>query len=250
MLTGLTVYDEVHVSVTFTWDIDRAVRLARAWSHVVPKVRLGGPAMGDPGGEFVPGRYLREGYVITSRGCPGRCECCFVPQREGALRELPIRDGWLVQDNNLLACSEPHVRAVFAMLKRQPRRAQFTGGLEAARLRPWHVDLLADLRPEQMFFALDRLSHVEPLRAAGTMLQAAGFGMRQMRCYVLCGGPGDTMSEAESRMRLAASCGFLPFAMLFRGADGSTPCAEWRRFQKVWSRPAITKSVLAREVVA
>ena len=64
--------DEVHISVAFTYDLPRAEILAKAWEHIAP-VGIGGPAMGEAGGEFIPGMYLKPGYVITSRGCPNRC---------------------------------------------------------------------------------------------------------------------------------------------------------------------------------
>ena len=87
---------EVHVSCTFTWDLPRARELVRAWrARGIARVRLGGPATtGDRPGDFVPGRYLAPGYVITSRGCPKKCRHCLVPMREGPLRTLPITDGW------------------------------------------------------------------------------------------------------------------------------------------------------------
>ena len=85
--------DEVHISVAFTWDIPWAEWAARQWERVAP-VKIGGPAYNEPGGEFVPGMYMKKGYVITSRGCPNRCWFCAVPKREGGqLRELPVRDG-------------------------------------------------------------------------------------------------------------------------------------------------------------
>lgn len=122
--------DEVHVSVAFTWDLPLAERLAREWRYVAP-VSVGGPATGQRGEAFVAGRYLRRGYTITSRGCRNRCWFCSVWRRDGDIRELPIVDGWNVLDDNLLQCSDDHVRSVFAMLARQGRRPQFTGGLEA-----------------------------------------------------------------------------------------------------------------------
>lgn len=61
---------EVHISVTFTYDMQKAERLADMWSATGLPVRMGGPAFCEPGGAFVPGRYLKYGYVITSRGCP------------------------------------------------------------------------------------------------------------------------------------------------------------------------------------
>lgn len=231
--------DRVDVSVAFSWDLPIAERLAVAWGRLAP-VSIGGPATGEAGGEFTPGKYLRHGYVITSRGCPNRCWFCSVWRREGGeVRELPVADGWNVLDDNLLACSEGHVRAVFAMLKRQPHRAQFTGGLEAKRLLPWHVDLLASLRPASMFFAYDTPDDWEPLVAAASMLREAGFDRHQLRAYVLIGGPGDTIDAAEARLQNTVGMGIYPMAMLWRPEDGRGQPLTWRRFQRTWARPAI-----------
>ena len=234
--------DEIHISVAFTYDRARADLLEREWRHVAP-VRIGGPGVGDSGGEFVPGKYLRNGFVITSRGCPNRCWFCDVWRREGAVRELPICEGWIVQDDNLLACSEGHIRAVFAMLKRQKavgQRVEFAGGLEAARLKAWHCDELAALNPKQIFFAFDDEEGLEPLRVAGAMLRDRGFSFksRKLRCFVLCGYPKDHLAVAETRMEDAVLAGFWPMAMLYRDQQGHVR-PDWRSFQREWSRPAI-----------
>lgn len=230
--------DAVHVSVTFSWDIPRAEWLAKQWEHIAP-VTVGGPAMGTRGQDFEPGVYVKHGYVITSRGCPNRCWFCDVWKRDGDIRELPIRDGHNVLDDNLLACSEGHVQAVFEMLGRQ-RGVEFTGGLEAARLEDWHVERLRALRPKQMFFAYDTDDDLEPLTEAGRKLLAAGWTRQAhtLRCYVLIGQPKDTFDAAEIRLRASIDAGFLPMAMLWRGRDG-TPPRSWRKFQRRWARPAI-----------
>ncbi len=238
--------DEIHISVLFTWDLPFAERLAKAWKVVAP-VRIGGPATGAPGGNFVPGKYVKAGYVLTSRGCPNRCWFCSVWRREGLeVRELPIVDGWNVLDDNLLACSEAHQKAVFAMLAQQKqagRRIEFTGGLEAARLKPWHIEALRELRPKQMFFAYDTPDDLEPLQRAGRMLLAAGWTIAShtLRAYVLCGYLGDTFEAAGRRMAETIDAGFLPMAMLYRGHDGSRKL-EWMRWQRQWARPAIIAS--------
>ncbi len=234
--------DAVHVSVTFTWDLPRAQYLAAAWAHVAP-TSLGGPAVGTRGGEFVPGRYLKPGFVITSRGCPNRCGFCLAWRRDGnQVRELPIHDGWIVQDDNLLACSEPHIRAVCAMLARQQQRAKFSGGLEAARLADWHVDLLASLQPRpEVWFACDSADDWEPLAIAAGKMLAAGWtkASHRLRCYVLIGTGGDTPKDASCRLERVQRMGFTPMAMLRRDPLARTPPAEWRRFQRRWARPAI-----------
>jgi hypothetical protein len=69
------------LSVTFTYDKLFAEHLAEQWKHVAP-VKIGGVAYGDRGEEFVPGRYIRPGYVFTSRGCPRRCWFCSVWKRD------------------------------------------------------------------------------------------------------------------------------------------------------------------------
>jgi hypothetical protein len=233
--------DEVHVSVTFTWDLPLAEKLAKAWSPVAP-VKIGGPATGESGGEFTPGRYLKNGYVLTSRGCPNNCWFCSVPKREGSIRELPITEGWNVLDDNLLACSAPHQKAVFSMLKRNKKKGpvQFTGGLEAKRLELWHVEALRELKPKQLFFANDTPDDLEPLWIAGSRLLAAGFttASHALRAYVLCGWKGDTFGAADRRMKETIAAGFMPMAMLYRDDSGCRN-QDWIRWQRQWARPAL-----------
>lgn len=84
--------DEIHISCAFTWDLQEAKRLMIVWSDRYPgRVKIGGTAFDDPGNEFEPGRYLRHGVTITSRGCIRNCPWCSVRQREGILRTLAIK---------------------------------------------------------------------------------------------------------------------------------------------------------------
>ena len=231
---------EVHVSATFTWDLPEAGRLAEEWSRVAP-VTIGGPATGMRGEDFTPGVFLKPGYTITSRGCFNACWFCSVPQREGPLRELPIAEGWNVLDDNLLACSQGHILEVFRMLheqKEKGHRIEFTGGLEAKRLKPWHVTLLKGLRPKQIFFAYDTPDDLPPLEEAVRLFREAEYGTRNnLRCYVLIGFSGDTFTAAEERLQTVVKLGMCPMAMLYRDQTGNTT-SEWRKFQRTWARPA------------
>ena len=237
--------DEVHVSVTFTWDKPKAERLAKQWSAVAP-VKVGGVAYGDTSLEFIPGRYIKPGYTITSRGCPRRCWFCSVWKKWPTVNPMPIYDGWNVLDDNLLACPEWHVRAVFDMLRRQKQRVCFTGGLEAAALQDYQVDLLASLTPRPaMFWAYDPGDPFETLEYAAKRMLAAGWTREshRLRCYVLIGYPRDTFAQAEKRLTDMVRIGFTPMAMLWKpetdAAMKHEPAPEWRAFQRRWVRPAI-----------
>jgi hypothetical protein len=237
--------DEVHVSVTFSYDKQRAEELAEQWRQVAP-VKIGGVAYGDTSLEFIPGRYIKPGYTVTSRGCPRRCWFCGVWKKWPEANPLPIYEGWNVLDDNLLACPRWHVEAVFAMLRRQKGRVEFTGGLEALSLQDYQVDLLAGLTPKpNMFFAYDPGDEPETLLYASRRLLAAGFTAEshRLRVYVLIGFPKDTMEAAEGRLRFMVSLGFTPFAMLWRpdtlSQEKHRPGPEWHRFRRRWMRPAI-----------
>jgi hypothetical protein len=194
--------DAVHVSVTWTWDRPKAERLAEAWRAVTDNVQVGGPAYGDPGGEFTPGLYLKHGYTMTSRGCPNHCWFCVEQDREH--REIEIKDGWNILDSNLLACSRPHIEQVFEMLSRQPER--------------------------------------EPLQRAAKMLNEAGLirAGHNVRCYCLIGWERDTIAKAEKRLRDTAKLGIMPMAMLFdHGAHRENDQREWTVFQREWANSFI-----------
>jgi len=236
---------EVHVSVAFTFDIPKPEQLAEGWHKAGFTVKLGGPAFNTPSGDFVAGMYLKQGYTITSRGCNNKCWFCKVPNFEGSLRELPIQAGHNILDSNILACSENHIKAVFEMLKSQPEKPIFTGGLESRLLKPWHVDLLRVSKTKRMYFAYDTPDDLEPLIHAGKLLRDGGItkASNRARCYVLIGYPNDTMEQAEKRLFDTWRAGFFPYGMLFRNEKGEVQ-DDWKQFQRLWVRPQIVYSKL------
>lgn len=230
----------VRVSCTFTWDRPEAERLARSWSRFYPDVQVGGPAYDDPGGKFIPGMFVKSGVTITSRGCIRSCGFCLVPQREGRLRELPIRDGWDVADNNLLACSRRHISRVFRMLHRQPEPIHFSGGLDARLFNDWHADLLRSVRLKVAYFACDSRAGLPHLEKVAKLI--GDISREKKRCYVLIGYNGETLQEAEKRLRAVYDLDFLPFAMLYRSPNGNAWTEEWTKLQRTWARPAAFKA--------
>jgi hypothetical protein len=135
------------------------------------------------------------------------------------------------------------------MLRKQQRRVEFTGGLEALALEDYQVDLLASLKPRpNMFFAYDPGDAFETLEHAAKRLLLAGFTREshRMRVYVLVGYPKDTFAAATVRLNQMVDIGFTPMAMLWRPETASQekyrPDDNWRGFQRRWARPAIIHS--------
>lgn len=233
--------DAVHISVTFSWDLEKAEELYEAWQMLGVPVEVGGPAFDDRMGDFTPGMYVKQGIVFTSRGCSKDCWFCSVPKcAHGMIRELPVQDGYNIADDNILGTSESHFRKVIEMLGGQKERAIFSGGLEPALLQPWHAELLKRINPKTMYTAYDTKDDYEPLRQMASIMWDAGFSPNghQVKCYCLCGYDGDSFEEAEKRMQQVMDLGFLPFAMLYRDESGQTN-QEWRKFQREWANSII-----------
>lgn len=237
----------VRISVTFTWDIEEGQRLFRAWSDHYSDVQIGGPAFGDHGSEFVPGRYIKNGVTITSRGCCKHCAWCFVPAREGKVRELQVKDGWIIQDNNLLACSMGHIKTVIEMLKRQKHPAEFKGGLDATLLTESHRSLFDEIRIKEMWLACDTSAGIKPLERAAKILD--GISQNKRFCYTMIGYNGETLADAEKRLEHVYNLGFFPFAQLYQTEKRREYPQEWKTLARTWSRPAAFKTYMKGKTV-
>lgn len=230
--------EEVHISCTFTWDIEYSKYLADAWGQYYPAVKLGGVAFNDKANGFVPGMYVKQGITFTSRGCNNQCPWCLVWKREGKLRGLPIVEGNKIQDNNLLQCSPQHIEKVFQMLKGQ-REIDLIGGLDSRLITDDIAEQIRSLRIKQIFLAADTKESINQLRTAIKKLQ---MPRDKIRCYALLKfNPNETISEATERMLQIWEAGAMPFPQLYQPENRIEYPVEWKRFQRTWCRPAATK---------
>jgi len=234
--------DEVHVSVVFSWDITEGKRLQSAWAQHYPVVRIGGPAFGNVQDRFTPGLYIRHGVTFTTRGCNNHCPWCQVPEREGKLIEIPdFAKGWIIQDNNLLQASRPHIERVFSMLRKQKHAAVFSGGLQTSLITDWFVELLHTIRLESVFLAADTVGALRPLEKALSKLSE--FGQRKLRVYCMIG-KDETIEQSRNRLQAIWNMGGLPFAQLYQPPERYINYAhEWKALVREWSRPAAMFSV-------
>ena len=231
--------NEVHISVTFTWDIEEGKRLVKAWSQFYDNVKFGGPAFGCRDNTFTPGMYINHGVTFTSRGCNRRCKPCLVPEREGKLRLLPIVAGHIVQDNNLLQTGKEHMDKVFDMLRAQKRAITFSGGLQASLVDDWVIWQLKSIPIDQLFLAADKDSDLPALRKAINKL--SWLPRKKLRCYVLLAFDGETIEQGEQRLEAVWDIGCLPFAQLYQPPDQYIEYPhDWTSLQRTWSRPAAT----------
>jgi organic radical activating enzyme len=243
----------VYMSVTFSWDLPHARKLWTSWVKRFGggNVHIGGPALASPCSSFTPGQFIKTGVTFTSRGCPKQCPWCQVPKREGYLREIPIQAGHIVQDNNLLACSRPHIEAVFDMLRRQKRGIKFSGGLDIDYLKPWHIDLLKTIKVKELWVACDTEASLKRLDKAADLL--SDFPTNKKRCYVLMGFDDDTPDKAERRCQSVVQKGFLPFAQLYQGPTAETLHLphnnKWFFTRYKWCRPAVYRGKSAKSAI-
>jgi hypothetical protein len=228
--------DEVHVSVTFTWDIREGHRLQSAWADYYPVVKIGGPAFGNVNGHFTPGIYIKRGVTFTTRGCNNRCPWCLVPGHEGRLVEIKdFAPGYIVQDNNLLQSSRPHIERVFAMLRKQNKPIIFSGGLQASLIDDWFIEQLRTIRLDSLFLAADNISALKPLKRALGKLSC--YDRRKLRVYCMIG-KDETIDQATERLETIWRLGGLPFAQLYQPPGRIEYSLEWKALVREWSRPA------------
>ena len=249
--------NEIHISVSFTWDIQEARRLEKSWGALYPgRVKVGGPALGDPtASQFVPGRYIKPGVTFTSRGCDRKCPWCLVPAREGKIREIQdFEDGWVIQDNNFLQTSKEHQTRVFDMLRRQrtprSRGVEFSGGIDARLVTEFFSDQLKTVRVRQIFLAADTKLSISHLKKAVSIL---GWLKRsQLRAYTLIGFGNDTIPKATARLERVYNVGAVPYAQLYQPVGKRIEYSpEWRALSRVFSRSASTSGYMrSRNIIS
>lgn len=238
-------HDEVHVCCTFSWDKGLCEELAFQWEGRTNKpVKLGGVAYASPVGDFTPGLYIKKGIAFTSRGCNNNCPFCIVPKNEGPLRELPVLEGHVIQDNNFLQCSRRHKDRVFEMLRGQ-RAICFKGGLEPGHIDDHFIESITSLRIAELWLACDTDGSLPAFKKACAKLVKAGFSRNNIRCYALI---GDDLDKNEARLRQIYEAGALPSAQLFRDyAETKTEYSkDWNAFARMWQRPAATVAHMER----
>lgn len=244
----------LHMSVVFSWDVERAVAMAREATKAGQPVIVGGPAamlnreafdgvaeVRDHCDEVEPVLFHNPLASCSSRGCIRRCPFCVVPDVEGELRQFfPFRPAPMMYDNNFLATTRGHQIQVVDAL-RQFDEVDFNQGLDARLFTPEAADNLGRLRLHARF-AFDHAN--EEAAVYDSVLLCRERTTRTISVYVLIGFD-DTPDEARHRLELVRSWGIRPNPMRYQPkrsehkdefiAPGWTQ-EELRRMMKYYSR--------------
>ena len=165
-----------------------------------------------------------------------------MPKQEGKLKQLDhIPVGNIIQDNNFLQADRSHKDRVFEMLKTQ-KGISFRGGLEPDLIDDHFVNGITSLKIYDLWLACDTDSRLPLFEKGCSKLVKAGFKRDKIRCYVLS--MGQDMEADEARARTIWELGAMPFMQLYQDF-GDTKLQypkEWKRFARMWQRPALIKA--------
>lgn len=175
--------------------------------------------------------------TFTTRGCVNQCAFCSVPKIEGDFEQLrEWKPAPVICDNNLLAATRDHFYKVIESLKPFPY-ADFNQGLEARRLRPYHVDLLQTLKAVKVRFAFDWWSQESTTHDAIELCRKAGLNDLGVYCLI---GFDDTPAEARARLDMVRSWRIRPNAMRFQPLDAQ---AKNSYVSPTWTEAELLKTM-------
>ena len=176
---------------------------------------------------------ITHGLGFLTRGCPRRCDWCFVPEKEGNIRpasdiiDFLQGDSAVLMDNNPLA--HPHGIAQIEKMGRMGIKVDFNQGLDARLIDDSIARLLSRLKwLEPLRLACDSQAMIGPIEQAVRHLRYHNTIPTRFGCYVLV---KDT-DEALERIKFLKGIHIDPFAQPYIDKDGNPPTRLQRRFAR------------------
>lgn len=197
---------------------------------------------------------------FASRGCPNKCEFCFVPKKEGGIVAhadpdefvLPGHNRVVFLDNNILAA--PNCDDVLAWCASSKKQVDFNQGLDCRRIDGPMARQLAKIRwYPALRLACDSTATQDPFLRAMGHLNTAGIHNRRLRVFALVGVSGDLSDSDRGRIEWLASRGVDPFAMPFMpptAGRGWKPAPMLRHFARWCNRVELRKTCTFDEYMA
>lgn len=174
---------------------------------------------------------------FTTRGCIRKCEFCFVPEKEGKIREYrKIEDIWrgkgdlILLDNNILAMPEKFAE-VLEFCKAKNIHVDFNQGLDCRLVTGDIADLINKNRPcfTTVRFAFDYLDYIKSVYKTCKLIKSSCFW------YVYC----DDWENALERLLILKRLGQRPYLMRdksVRGIKKYNFLANWTNRQMLFQQ--------------
>jgi len=185
----------------------------------------------------------QQSYGFLTRGCIRRCEGCFVPEKEGGIREHADVEEFarhrevVLMDNNTLA--SPHGIAQIEKIARLGLKVDFNQGLDARLIDDGIARLLGKLKwIRHTRMACDSPAMIEPIRRAVELLRWHNVNPAQLFCYVLV----RDVEEALERVRFLKGLYVVPFAQPYRDKSGAEPTKAQKDFARWCNQKAAYKT--------
>lgn len=181
---------------------------------------------------------------FLTRGCPRKCDWCFVPEKEGPIsahadiEEFARHKEVVLMDNNVLA--HPHGIEQLEKIARLGLKVDFNQGLDARLIDDGIARRLGKIKwMKPIRLACDHKGQVESVRKAIELLRWHNATPRMYFCYVLVKEVGDALE----RIKFLKGMNVDPFAMPYRDKEGNAPDEEVKHFARWVNHKAIFKSV-------
>jgi len=170
---------------------------------------------------------------FLTRGCPRRCEWCFVPEKEGGIRPAGDISNFLqgnsavLMDNNPLACD--HGIQQIEKMGQMGIKVDFNQGLDARLIDNATARLLSKLKwLTPLRLACDSHAMINPIAKAVEHLRYHNTTPQAFTCYVLV----KEIDDALERVKFLKSMYITPFAQPYIDKDGTPPTRLQRRFAR------------------
>lgn len=184
-----------------------------------------------------------KSYGFLTRGCPNKCPWCFVPEKEGGIREHSDIDEFLMHksavlmDNNVLA-SEHGLRQIEKIIKLGVK-VDFNQGLDARLIDDCVARLLSKvswLHPVRL--ACDSSSQIPAIQNAVSLLRRHECKPKNYFVYTLI----KDVEESLDRIKFILSLGCDPFAQPYRDKLNTPPSIIQKQLARWTNIKAICKS--------
>jgi hypothetical protein len=187
---------------------------------------------------------LNYSLGFTTRGCIRKCEDCFVPEKEGDMKdhaeieEFVRHKEVVLMDNNILA-SKHGIKQIESIINRG-LKLDINQGLDARLIDAPMAKLLSKVKwLKPLRLACDSQIMKEPLRKAVELLRWYNTKPTRYFVYVLV----KEVDEAADRLKFLKGLSLDPFAQPYRDKKGTEPTKAQKDLARWVNHKATFKSV-------